>query len=198
MNEIVSVGYDAIAEVYTAQRDQFSSMRYLDALVSRLTVGAKVLDLGCGAGLPVDRYLLQRGFQVTGVDLSSRQIELAKLANPAVTYAVRDMLEVAPGEFAVDAVASFYAIFHTPRELHAGLLQTLRSFLQPGGLLLITMGATDWEGTEPDFHGVEMFWSHYDAVTNRRLVEEAGFRVLLDEIDASNDERHQVLLAEAV
>ncbi len=63
-----------------------------------------------------------------------------------------------------------------------------------GGLLLITMASSEWEGEE-DFHGAPMWWSHYGAEKNRKLVESAGFEVLFDEIDAEGDERHQLLLA---
>ena len=76
------------------------------------------------------------------------------------------------------------------------MLRTFAGCLTHGGLLLVTMGANEWEGTEDDFHGVPMYWSHYDSVTNRRLIEEAGFRVLVDEIDQQRNERHQIVLAE--
>jgi hypothetical protein len=105
------------------------------------------------------------------------------------------MLDLTEGEYRVDGIVSFYAIFHTPRDRHAGLLKTLATFLPPGGPLLITMGASAWEGTEADFHGAEMFWSHYGADENAQLVESAGFDLELNEIDSSADERHQVILA---
>ena len=60
--------------------------------------------------------------------------------------------------------------------------------------ILITMGAAEDEGWD-DFFGAEMFWSHYAPKKNRSLVEAAGFEVILDEIDSSDDERHQVILA---
>lgn len=56
------------------------------------------------------------------------------------------------------------------------------------------MGASEWEGSE-DFHGAEMWWSHHGAKKNRELVEQAGFNIILDEIDESGDEKHQILLA---
>jgi hypothetical protein len=41
-----------------------------------------------------------------------------------------------------------------------------------------------------------MSWSHFDSITNRRLIEGAGFSILLDVIDQQQNERHQVVLAE--
>ncbi len=196
MNELVRRGYDEAAERYARQRDQFASLEYLEYLASRLRPGATVLDLGCGSGLPIDRYLVDQGFRVVGLDLSERQIALARVNVPKATYAVRDMTALLPNDFAVDAIVSFYAIFHTPRTGHAALMRTLASFLTHGGLLLVTMGASDWEGMEDDFHGVPMFWSHYDSLTNRRLIEAAGFTILRDITDQQANERHQVVMAE--
>jgi cyclopropane fatty-acyl-phospholipid synthase-like methyltransferase len=157
-----------------------------------------VLDVGCGAGIPVDRYLVQHGHAVTGIDISRRQIELARRNVPQAQFEVMNMLDLQVGQFRVDGVVSFYAIFHTPRNRHRRLLETFRSFLRRGGVLLITMGAEPWEGTEPDFHGVEMYWSHFGSAQNRPLVEAAGFTVDTDEIAVSGDERHQVILARRI
>ncbi len=154
-----------------------------------------MLDLGCGAGVPVDRYLIARGHRVIGIDISEKQIELACENVRGAEYRVRDMLTVQEGEFRVEAVVSFYAIFHTPREAHPELLAKVNSFLPSGGLVLVTMGASEWEGHEEDFCGVEMFWSHYDAAQNRQLLETSGTEILLDEIDERGGEKHQVLLA---
>jgi cyclopropane fatty-acyl-phospholipid synthase-like methyltransferase len=195
-SDLVRRGYNVAAETYTRQRDQFESLMYLDRLASRLRPGATVLDIGCGAGVPIDRYLVDKGFSVTGIDLSERQIALARANVPEATYAVRDMMVLQPNDYAVDAIVSFYAIFHTPRAGHAALLRTFAGLLRPGGLLLVTMGAREWEGTEDNFHGAPMFWSHYDSRTNRRLVEQARFTIVFDEIDQQRDERHQVILAE--
>jgi cyclopropane fatty-acyl-phospholipid synthase-like methyltransferase len=194
--DLVRRGYDRAAEIYTRQRDQFESLAYLNHLAARLRTGATVLDVGCGAGVPVDRYLVDKGFSVVGIDLSERQIALARANVPEADYAVRDMTDLRPNDYTVDAIVSFYAIFHTPRAGHAALLRTFAGFLRPGGLLLVTMGAEEWEGTEDDFHGVPMSWSHFDSITNRRLIEGAGFSILLDVIDQQQNERHQVVLAE--
>lgn len=122
-------------------------------------------------------------------------IELAKQNVPEAEYKVEDMTNLKNGEYTVDAVVSFYAIFHTPRETHQELLHKIHSFLSKPGYLLITMGSTEWEGKERDFHGTEMYWSHYDSEKNRELVEKAGFEILIDEIDGTGNEKHQVILA---
>ena len=193
-NDAVREGYERIADTYVAQRDQFKSLRHLSRFADLLLPGRSVLDIGCGGGLPADAYLVDHGFQVHGLDISSRMIEIARENVPTATYDIADMTELHPDQFAVDGILSLYAIFHTRRERHGELLETFASFLSPGRAMLITMGANQWEGTE-DFHETEMSWSHFDAATNSNLVERTGFQVIVDEIDHSAGEQHQVIIA---
>lgn len=194
--DLVKQGYNKAAENYSQQRDQFQNNKYLEKLIELLKPGATVLDIGCGAGVPIDRVLTDKGFRVIGIDISEKQIELAKRNTPKASFEVRDMSELKEGEYQVDAVISFYAIFHTPRETHQKLFDKINSFLPQGGLILITMGAGEYEGVEDNFHGVEMFWSHYGAEKNTEIVENAGFKILLDEIDTGGDEKHQIIIAQ--
>lgn len=199
MNQKVKAGYNKAAESYSfAFRDQFKNEPHLARLVAVVPNGSHVLDVGCGAGKPVDSYLIRNGMKVTGIDISEAQIALARSQVPEAEYAVRDMSELVTGEFQVDAVVSFYAIFHTAREQHGELLQKFRSFLSPGGYLLVTMGANDWVGKEDDFCGAEMYWSHFDAETNKQLIIDAGFELEFAEIDLTGGEKHLVVLARAV
>lgn len=108
------------------------------------------------------------------------------------------MSELKANEYQVQAVVSFYAIFHTPRENHEQLLKIFRSFLTSDGYLLITMGANDWEGKEDNFCGTEMYWSHYGAQKNLQLVEKAGFTILFSEIDTTGGEEHLVILGQSI
>lgn len=193
---IVKQGYNQCAKDYLDNRDLFKNIKYLNDLISRLSNNkAKILDLGCGCGIPIDKYLLEKDFEVTGVDISEEQINLAKNNLPEGDFFVGDMSEINFPDNSFDAVTSFYAIFHLPREKHLSVLKNIFSILKPGGYLLITMGSSDWEGTEKDFHGVKMFWSHYGREKNLELVKSAGFSILKEEIDTSGGEKHLVILA---
>ena len=81
-------------------------------LADLLKPGATILDVGCGSGLPVDKYLVEKGYDVIGIDLSAKQIALARQNVPEASYQVKDMVDLRHGEYQVDAVVSFYAIFH--------------------------------------------------------------------------------------
>ena len=197
INNLVKAGYNKSAKNYAAHRNQSENFTHLDKLNELLRPHSKILDIGCGAGKPVDSYFISKGHTVTGIDISEEMIALAKQNVSEGDFKVEDMSSLKDGEYRVDAVVSFYAIFHTPRETHLDILNKINSFLSENGYIFITMGVDDWEGKEDDFNGAEMYWSHYNSETNKKLVEDAGFKILEEQI-ITTDAKQQMILAQKV
>jgi cyclopropane fatty-acyl-phospholipid synthase-like methyltransferase len=89
---------------------------------------------------------------------------------PATVLAFR------PGSF--DAIVSFYAIFHTPRETHASLFQRMHEWLHRGGWLLMSLASDDEEGYTEEFFGVDMFWSNFGMARYRDMLTSSGFEMI--------------------
>ena len=194
MNQLVRDAYNKCAENYSSDRDQFKNKKYLDVLSGYLKPKSKILDIGCGSGKPIDEYLVTKGYEVIGIDISEKQIEMALKNVPQATYLVKDMSELDFIENSFDTVVSFYAIFHIPREEHLELFKKIHKVLKKDGLFLTTLGYEDWVGSEK-FHGATMHWSHYGKDKNLELVKEAGFEIVKAEVDESGGEHHFVVLA---
>ncbi len=182
--QIVADGYDAIGESFAEWRDRIVGdprRDWEDELTSRLPDGARVLELGCGAGVPDTQRLAAR-FRVTGVDISPRQVERARAAVAEAEFLCADFtaLELAPGRF--DAVVAFYSFNNVPRDLLAGLFARIHSWLTPGGLFMSALGTSDTEGWVGEWLGAPMFYSSFPPETNSRLLREAGFELLRDEV----------------
>ena len=179
--QVVEQGYDHIAERYLAWAESDASgmrERYANVLLQELPPSARVLELGCGAGIPITRTLAQR-FEVTGIDISARQIALARQHVPQAHFIRADMTELDLLPESYDGVAAFYALIHIPREQQPQLLRDITSWLTPGGLLVVTMGARASRGDiEEDWLGAPMYWSSFDSQTNLRLVREAGLEIV--------------------
>ena len=177
----VESGYDRVAERYLATKNPEDplALEALEDLASLLPPEAAVLDLGCGAGIPVTHLLSDKGFTITGVDISAGQLNLARQNFPKGTFIKADMAEVTfePGRF--DTVIAFYSIIHVPRTEHPALLERVHRWLEPGGMFLATMTVADYEGRDEDWEGwgAPMVWSHYDSETNVALLREAGFEI---------------------
>jgi cyclopropane fatty-acyl-phospholipid synthase-like methyltransferase len=182
--ELVGRGYDAIGERFAEWRDRIVGdprREWEEELVSRLQDGARVLELGCGAGVP-DTLRLAGRFQVTGVDVSAEQVLRARAAVPEAEFIRADFtaLELEPESF--DAVVSFYAFNHVPRELLAPTFARIHRWLVPCGLLMTALGTSDTEAWTGDWLGAPTFFSSFPPETNTRLVGEAGFEILRDEL----------------
>ena len=110
-------------------------------------------------------------------------------------------------EATFDAVVSFYAIFHVPREEQAELFGRIRRWLKTGGYLLTTVAAQEEAPyTEDDFFGVQMYWSNYGLDYYCGLLKSLRYQLLettiiehgyTDEQDRAS-ERHPLILALAV
>ena len=194
----VRLAYDVIADEYlervarsrsTAElRLQIS--RYIDVLRTRVVDGGKVVDLGCGAGLPFT-VMLAESFDVTGVDFSSRQIELARANVPGAAFLKEDMTEVSFPAGSLDAVTAFFSIIHVHRDLHARLFQDIADWLKPGGLFIAALGKrgeeADWD---EDWLGARMFWSYHEPEVALTQISQTGMRVdqsRLETVDSGID-----------
>ena len=177
--ETVKAGYNTIADRYlTARTRDSEDVRLLDELTTRLPAGAKVLDAGCGGGIPISQMLSEK-FGVTGVDFSESQIELAKKNVPDAIFICQDMTELGFPDNTFDGICSYYAIIHIPREEHQALLTNFYRMLKPGGVALLCLGAGNVvDDIDENFLGTRMYWSHYDSETYLKMLTECGFSIL--------------------
>jgi len=183
---LVGRGYDAMVdtwESWSAQIVDDPRHEWAADLASRLDDGARVLELGCGGGTRETRELAAR-FRLTGVDLSERQLERARERVPGAAFVHGDLTTVEFDDASFEAVAAFYSFNHVPRELLAPTFARIHRWLAPGGLFTASLGASDLDGWTGDFLGAPSFFSGFAPQTNARLVREAGFELVRDEVVA--------------
>jgi ubiquinone/menaquinone biosynthesis C-methylase UbiE len=197
--KIVEEGYDKIAQLYHRRRiDRFWTLAPdIDALMARLAPGSTILDVGCGSGY-VASILEDKGFKVTGIDVSTRMLELARTNAPRSTFVRMDMrsLDFPKGSF--DCVICLYSIFHVPRRYHLEILRDFRRVLKAKGLLALHMGWSEWAGLEENWlgGGVPMYWSHYGRGKNLALIQKAKFDILISRATKQKDATHLFVLAQ--
>lgn len=185
---IVAEGYDRVAEAYAALESgaEWPRMRWLARVLDELKDGSRVLDLGCGSGIPAMREIARR-HRAVGVDVSARQVELARRNVPDAELIHEDILAVDFAARSLDAVVAFYVFDHLPRERHAELLERIHGWLRPRGLLLFTVEVEDEPGVVGRWLGVDMFFSSFDETTTRRLVADTGFEIEAGEVETQDE-----------
>jgi ubiquinone/menaquinone biosynthesis C-methylase UbiE len=192
--EIVRRGYNLAARRYDQGRDRFKNRDVVEPFCRLVRPGGRVLDVGCGAGIPVAQHLVASGFAVTGIDTSEAMLELASGRLPQAHLVRMDMRSLGFGDGSFDGVIACYSLIHVPMELHRQVIFDFERVLVAGGALLFSCGCHEWEGIG-EFHGSPMFWSHPHPKETRRSVLDAGFKPEFAEVREHGGEHHYWVLA---
>lgn len=135
----LDVWRDAIPAAQTEREADFL------ARALRLTAGARVLDVPCGAGR-LTFPLQERGLRMTGVDLAEEQIaEARRVASgthggPAIDWRQADIRDL-PWESAFDAAFCFGNSFgYLDRDGSRAFLTAVARALEPGGRFAMDTG----------------------------------------------------------
>ena len=149
---------------------------WLERFAGRLREGARVLDIGCGMGEPIARWLVERGFRVTGVDSSPSLIAMCRERFPEAAWHVADMRALALGE-RFDGLIAWHSLFHLAPDDQRPMFPRFAAHARPGAILMFTSGWADdvsigeWQG-EPLYH------ASLDPDDYRRLLADNGFELV--------------------
>lgn len=128
---VVRRGYDEAGLAYLNERpDDGDDVAILRTFAASLG-NARVLDAGCGAGIPTTSTLVSCGLDVVGLDISLRQLVLATERVPSTELVQGDLVNLPFADRSFDAVVSYYAVIHVPRDHHPDLLAEIHRVLRP-------------------------------------------------------------------
>ncbi|HEY0450997.1 class I SAM-dependent DNA methyltransferase [Actinophytocola sp.] len=146
-------------------------------LIDQLDRPARVLDLGCGSGLPTAKQLLDAGVEVVGTDESAVMLDLAQQQAPGATYLHRDLRDLSDlGEF--DAAVAFFSLIMLPKADIPPLLRALHARLRGPKLLQIAMVLGDFDQFQISFLGVPTQVCAYPPDELRQVLADAGFEIV--------------------
>ncbi|GAA1881267.1 class I SAM-dependent methyltransferase [Streptantibioticus ferralitis] len=177
--------YDTIAAEYARQWSTPPAWvaAELDRLAALLPAGSRIADIGCGPGHHT-RALRERGFRVTGFDLSRRMLGAARV--PGLVQA--DMRALPLAARSLGAVWCVAALLHVPRPEVPQVLGEFGRVLRPGGELLLSVAEGDGEGWDERAYGASLrrwFVLHrFEALA--ALLAEAGFGIVGHEREATH------------
>lgn len=200
MKEKVREGYEAgdyEGEFRNDREVRDEEKQLFKNLFENVPEEGSILDLGCGTGEPFDRFMAEKGYSIKGVDLVEKHVHAARERVPDAEFIQGDFFDVDPEVKRFDAVVSFYAVFHLPREKHKELFEHMNSLLKDEGMLMITVGGDEMDRyVEEDWNGSEMVWSSYSQEKSKELVKESGFEIKETYEENSESEHHLWILAQ--
>jgi ubiquinone/menaquinone biosynthesis C-methylase UbiE len=193
----VEKSYDKMGERYHRFRNNEKFNQQLEQFSELLQQSSQVLDAGCGVGKPASEFLSKRGFNVTGVDISKKMIDLAKENVPDARFHQKNILTLDFPDESFDGIICVYTLWHIPKANHKAIIQNFHRMLKDGGILVLNTGVYESEGMS-DFFGEPMFWSTNDPKKTLAAVKELGYEVISEGILKLGGERQYWIFAKKV
>jgi ubiquinone/menaquinone biosynthesis C-methylase UbiE len=178
--------YDSVAfaykERYQKHGDQNQMKPFLDKFIALLGTGTKVLDIGGGAGFDA-KYLVDKGIQVTSIDLSDKMLEVAKQVAPGVEFIKMDMRKMTFADATFDGVWASASLLHIPKTEIEGVIDKISSILKTGGVTYL--GFKQGEGEKfvvnegkDNLAGARRFFSFYSPDEMRQIITRHNFEIV--------------------
>jgi len=184
---INAASYDKIADMWVRARGQHSLSSLVVDFAARVNAAyeksfsqnknfAEILDIGCGAGYPIARYLTDSGFRLTGIDVSAKMIEKAKDQKiPNSEFFICDFFDFVP-KHKFDGIIAFDSFFHFPKERQSEIYTRVSAWMKDGAYLLFTHGGADSE-IDGTMFGEKFYYSALDVCRVHELLIESGFAI---------------------
>ncbi|MGH6925153.1 MAG: class I SAM-dependent methyltransferase [Propylenella sp.] len=187
--------YDEAAVSYDRDRRELRGEElYLREATSRLKKRRpQVLDLGCGTGAPIARYLIENSCEVTGVDAAPAMIALAQDRFPDMTWLVDDMRTLSLGR-RFDAIIAWDSFFHLGPDDQRAMFPVFRDHAGGGASLLFTSGPDAGEAIG-SLYGRDLYNASLSAGEYRELLHRHRFEVLRHSVKDAECGGHTVWLA---
>ncbi len=167
--------YNALAVEWDTQRSQaLFERKWLDRMLN-LAPGKSVLDIGCGAGRPIARYLLEKGATVTGLDGARAMLNLFQSNLPDARVILADMRGVDLGE-TFDALLAWNSFFHLSADEQRAMFAVFARHANPSAALMFTSGPRKSERIG-QVAGQSVYHASLDPSEYESLLNANGFRV---------------------
>ena len=174
--------YRRHARAWAADRgNRLIERAWLDQFLALLAADAAILDLGCGSGEPIGRYVIEQGRRVTGVDSSPEMIEMCRAHFPAQNWHVADMRGLSLGHV-FDGIIAWDSFWHLCPDDQRRMFPIFREHAAPRSALMFTSGPSEVAAIG-DYRGDPLYHASLDQAEYRLLLDRHEFDVVSHQID---------------
>lgn len=175
--------YQRHAGAWSRERgDHLPEKAWIDSFLALLPDNPTVLDVGCGTGVPIARYLIDRRCQVTGVDASSAMITRCADRFPEHAWHLGDMRTLALDR-GFDVIMAWDSFFHLTQDDQRRMFPTFKCHAAAGAALMFTSGPAAGERMG-SYQGEPLFHASLDSDEYRGLLHDNGFDVVTHVVEA--------------
>ena len=139
--------YNEIADTWAVERQWHIEKPSIDEALTYINPGSCVLDIGCGSGKPIAEYLVSKGHNVYGLDISSRLLEYARNIINSDHLFLGDVRNIKI-DMTFDAIFCWWTMFHIHADEHEYVLKKICSLLNNKGILSVTFGDANYQPSE--------------------------------------------------
>lgn len=170
----IAQSYDQLAELWNTHDFSANGIAQHQRALAFLSNKCHALDIGCGSSGRFIELLLQQGFLVDGIDISSKMIELARLRHPQVTFSNVDICDwKLPRQY--DVISAWDSVWHVPLVRQQEVLAKMLQGLAPGGVCIFTTPGVDGPTEKVDCAmGPPMYYSGLGIPETIRLIGASG------------------------
>ena len=191
INSMTRQAYNLAAQKYhdlfhNEMNEKEYDRKLLDSFAVRFNKDSLICDAGCGPSSHIGKYLFDKGIKVTGVDISEKCVELARINNPEMKFECADIVNMPFDDNTFDGLISYYSIINTPKIYVNRIFAEFRRVLKPDCYLLVAVKAGTSEGYINDLLGIKAR-NYFSLFTQEEIVtyfSQAGF--LLEFFDKRN------------
>ena len=174
MHERIITLYEENADAWDRMRGRdLFELPWLKRFAAILPERAELLDIGCGMGEPIGRWLIEQGYRLTGIDSSPSLIAKCRERFPGHEWIVSDMRALDLGR-RFDGIVVWHSAFHLPPDHQRAMFPIFAAHSAPGAVLMFTSG--DDEGVRiGEWLGEPLYQASLGPAEFEALLAENGF-----------------------
>ena len=195
--EKIAEGYNKIADEYEKSRSNiglYYSEKFNDLLPQKSC--RSILDIGCGTGIPLTKSLVSPINDITGLDISFKMLDKAKVNVSNARFILGNILDVRI-ERRFDGIFAWDSLFHIPLNNQADVVIKVINLLNIDGIFLFTAGGKHSELISKMFNE-EFYYSSLSSKEYENIITNNGCELVLNEIDDNSSKKHRVIICKKI
>lgn len=169
----IAKSYDQLAEQWNSDKfPRGNGVEQHERAIEFLEQHRSALDIGCGSSGRIIDLLLGHDFDVEGLDLSPRMLELARKRHPETTFHHADITTWTFSK-KYDFISAWDSIWHMPLADQEAVFTKILGGLTRGGVFIFTTGGLDAPDEKTDSAmGPPMYYSVLGIPKTLQLISE--------------------------